>query len=262
MGKKAIVLVSFGVSMPEVRQRSIDQLLAALTRSFPEYDTYLSFSSEKIRAKLARLELEVPPNLPELLEELHACAYEQIWIIPTHIIAGFEWEKLQVQLAEFAERFSLLELMTPLLATQDDCREFVRQLAQAYPIADDEILLCMGHGSEHPMNSMYAVLGYECLLQARFNLFIATVEGYPRLEDMLKLLQARPKPKCIHLVPLLFVAGDHAINDMAGKDDDSWTSILRSQGYEVKAHLVGLGELPFVYEMYLHKLRHRIQGCA
>lgn len=260
MSKQAIVLVSFGVSMPEVRAKSIDQLFNLLKCSFPDCELRLSFSSEKIRDKLARLNQEVPANLSETMESLHREGYEQVWVLPTHIIAAHEWEKLAAQLGEFEASFSQIRLMDPLFGKQEDYRSFVQGIAELYPLEADELLVLMGHGTDHSMNLSYAALGYEFVLQNQGQVLVAALEGYPNLHDLLALIQSRPGIRTIHLAPLLFVAGDHAQHDMAGDDEDSWACILRSLGYDVKVHLVGLGELPFVHEMYIQKLKDSMLG--
>ena len=121
-------------------------------------------------------------------------------------------------------------------------------------MAEDEAFVLMGHGTEHFANSAYCQfenmlrdLGYE-------NTYVGTVEGFPGLDYVIRRLKLRQIKK-VYLMPLMIVAGDHARNDLAGAEEDSWDSILKAEGFETQIILKGLGEIDAIAEMFVEHLR-------
>ena len=108
----------------------------------------------------------------------------------------------------------------------------------------------MGHGSDHYSNSTYPALDYMFKEKGFKNVFVGTVEGYPKLTEVISGLKEL-NPSKITLMPLMVVAGDHAINDMSGDEEDSWKSTFEKAGYEVECILKGLGEYPAVRQIYV-----------
>ena len=111
----------------------------------------------------------------------------------------------------------------------------------------------MGHGSDHFSNTVYAALDYMCKDLRLSHIHVGTVEAYPAPRDVLRHLEGSPI-RSLHLLPLMIVAGDHAKNDMAGDDPDSWKEQFRSAGYQVTCHLKGLGEFPQIRKIFLRHL--------
>lgn len=117
----------------------------------------------------------------------------------------------------------------------------------------------LGHGSEHQGNLVYPALQGVLHLAGRTDLLVGTVEGYPDFEAVFSVLQ-REQPKQITLLPLMLVAGTHAIEDMAGEQKDSWKSQLEQAGFAVKAVFQGLGALPEIQQLYADRLKHLIDS--
>jgi len=115
---------------------------------------------------------------------------------------------------------------SPLISSTEDMRHVVRTLGDAFCMEPDEALLLMGHGSEHPSNTVYAALDYMFKEMGYPRVYVGTVEAYPSLPVILRQL-AGQKISRLHLAPLMIVAGDHAANDMAGDEEDSWANICK-----------------------------------
>ena len=148
-----------------------------------------------------------------------------------------------------ADRFETLLIGCPLLADNDDLQRFARQLSQNHPAADGAVTVFMGHGTEHFANAAYPALQTALHLMGRYDLLIGIVEGWPGLDDILRQLE-QGGPRKVRLLPLMLVAGDHARNDM----DKDWKARLEAAGHTVTCSFTGLGQLPWVQEMYRERL--------
>ena len=123
-------------------------------------------------------------------------------------------------------------------------------MAEFGEMKENEALVLMGHGTTHYANSVYAALDYTFKDLGYPRTFLGTVEAYPSMESLKKQLRALSPQKLI-LAPFMVVAGDHAIHDMSGEDEDSWRSQFEAEGYQVSCVMKGLGEYPGVRKMYL-----------
>jgi sirohydrochlorin cobaltochelatase len=115
----------------------------------------------------------------------------------------------------------------------------------------------MGHGTNHYANSSYPALDYVFKQQGYHNIFVGTVEGYPEISDIIKLVNYN-NPTKVTLLPLMIVAGDHAQNDMAGNHENSWKSLLSKEGYEVQTLVKGLGEIREIKEIYIEHIKEAL----
>ena len=137
-------------------------------------------------------------------------------------------------------------------------RALAAGLSAAYPQQNGETLVLFGHGTDHAADLVYPALQTAFRLAGRTDVLVGTVEGWPAFGDVLAQLRAR-SGKTVHLVPLMLVAGDHALNDMAGADPDSWKSRLEAEGFAVRASLRGLGVMPAVQAMYRAHLEEELR---
>ena len=169
---------------------------------------------------------------------------------------GFEYTDLRNELAEYADAFDKIVLAEPLLNTDRDFDLTAEAIVDATAAYDDgETAICfMGHGTEAESNAVYAKMQIILREAGCANYYIGTVEAEPSVEDVLKLVQAGSYKRVV-LRPLMIVAGDHANNDMAGDDDDSWKSIFAAAGYEVSCVVEGLGELPAIRQLIVEHTR-------
>ena len=245
--KNALVITSFGTSVPEARSgiAAVEEVLAA---ALPGCLWVRAFTSPTIRRILAGRG-ETVPSLPEALTALRDQGAERVVVQPTHLLYGLEYDKLKAEAEALAGGFSSLAVGRPLLADTGDIRRFAHCLSRDCPEEAGGAVVFMGHGTEHFANAAYPALQTGLRLEGREDIYIGTVEGWPGLADILHQLEPGG-PRRIRLLPLMLVAGDHARNDMAG----TWKQALEEAGHTVTYSFTGLGELPWVQEMYRERL--------
>lgn len=251
MNQNALLVVSFGTTHLD----TLDQTIAAIEReaaaAMPARELYRAFTSGIVRRRLGearKLQVDSPE---EALEKLCQAGVTDLVIQPTHVMGGEEYDKLMRMAAPFADRIAM-RVGKPLLTSLEDyeamCQAVLEELP---PRCEDTCHIYMGHGTEHYANPVYSQLEYMLHDLGRDDILIGTVEGYPALEQVRNRLRERPQVKRMVLRPLMVVAGDHAKNDLNGEEEDSWRSILTTEGYEVGADLRGLGEYPAVRALFV-----------
>ena len=247
--KKAILVVSFGTSYHETRKKTIKACENKIKESFKDYDFYRAFTSGMIINKLKKRDNMFIDNPSEALEKLYNAGYQEVVVQSLHIICGDEYNKLKDMVAQYEDKFDKISIGRPLLTYIDDYRETVEAVKKDLDKMDiDEAVVFMGHGTEHESHSSYPAIEY-MFRDYGINAFVGTVEGYPELEQVIKKLKNR-NIKTVDLLPFMLVAGDHAINDMASDEEDSWKTILEKEGFNVKVHVKGLGENPYIQEKF------------
>ncbi|MFW5731493.1 MAG: sirohydrochlorin cobaltochelatase [Desulfonatronovibrionaceae bacterium] len=259
--KTGILLAAFGTSVPgadHVYQDIQDRVESA----FPGCSIYWAYTSKVVREKLRDRSQEALSPLQALgvMGEHGFCraAVQSLLIIP-----GLEHHDLirvcnHVQgLPKGLERISLGD---PLLCHSDDLEQFVLAMLENIPgdRAEDEAVIFMGHGSTHPANIYYAGLQYHFWLYDQ-KILVGAVEGTPDLDDVLLRLKKMNIKKAL-LMPLMVVAGDHALNDMAGRQTDSWLSTLRSRGIEARVCMQGLGAFENITFIWLRHLQRAMDA--
>ena len=251
--KKALAIISFGTSY-ETGVKAIERIEQYMEKEFKEYDCFRAFTSNMILAKLKRQGIDIPTT-KELLESLVEQGYEEVICQPTHIIHGFEFDKMMDQIQPFKTKFKSLKVGNPMLHEEEDYRKCVMIYEKELPYKNkEEALVLMGHGSEHHANSCYCQMEKMFQLAGREDIYIGTVEGFPMLSDVMGQLEGK-KIKKVTLAPFMIVAGDHAANDMAGEEEDSWKCQFEKAGYEVDICMKGLGEYEGVAELYAEHIR-------
>ena len=260
--KKGVLLVAFGTSVPEAKT-AYDQVEAAVKKAFPETDVRWAFTSKIIRAKLAKQgkQLDSPETaLARMMEE----GFTDVAVLSLHVIPGEEFHDLHTNARLFSQMAGGIEhiaVARPLLSSHEDMVQVATALLKKLPPSrkPGDVVLYMGHGSQkHPADAIYAAMNY-VFEQLDPNVLVATVDGYPSLEDLLPRIVER-KPGKVYLIPFMAVAGDHARNDMAGDSPDSWKSILSGKGLASEPVLSGVAEYPEVVEVWLRHLREVLSG--
>ena len=158
---------------------------------------------------------------------------------------------LKEHLCLFADKFDKIQIGRPLLTFEEDykaCCDIVMKYAPAPK--EETALVFMGHGTPHDSNSVYTELDQRLKELGYPQVFMGTVEAEPSLDTLLEKIQTLHVKRVI-LAPFMVVAGDHAINDMSGDEEDSWKSTFEKAGYEVECILKGLGEYPAVRQIYV-----------
>ena len=260
MGKKALLVVSFGTSFEEALP-AIVNIEETCKKAFPDYDFYRAFTSGMIIRKWARTKNVIIHNPDEVMKRLVAEGYEEVICQPTHIINGLEYDKMMNMLLAYKDQIPTIKVGNPLLTEEEDYKEACEIVMQELekPLAKDEAFVFMGHGTEHFANSAYSQ--FENMLRdlGHESTYVGTVEGFPGLDYVIRRLKIRDIKK-VYVMPLMIVAGDHAQNDLAGEDPDSWMNRLSSEGYEVTPVLKGLGEYPKIRQILVDHVQQAMDA--
>ncbi len=250
--KPVLLVVSFGTSYNNSRDITIGAIENALAAAYPEYEVRRAFTSQIIIDILKeRDKLEID-NVTEAMDRLVADGVKDVVIQPTHVMNGYEYDDVVAEVTPYKEKFDSLKIGEPLLISDADYDEVVSAITAqtAAHDADGTAVVFMGHGTEHESNATYAKLQRKITDAGHSNYFIGTVEAEPTVEEVLALVQASGAKKVV-LLPLMIVAGDHANNDMAGDEEDSWKSIFEAEGFEVECVLEGLGQNAAIQQIYV-----------
>lgn len=241
--KPVLLVVSFGTSYNDTRAKTIDAVEAQLQKAYPDYEVRRAFTSQIIIDILKERENLTIDNVTEAMERLVADGVKEVVVQPTHIMTGLEYDDMVKEVSAYTSKFDSLKISKPVLTDDADYDAVVEALVaeNGHLEADDTVLVFMGHGTEHAANATYAKLQEKLNAAGHENYIIGTVEATPDLDDVLAAVKASGAKKVV-LSPLMIVAGDHANNDMAGDEADSWKSVLTAEGYEVSCQLKGLGE--------------------
>lgn len=250
--KKVLLVTSFGTSYNDNRDLSIGSIEKALTDAYPEYEMRRAFTSQIIIDKLKKRDGIEIDNVTQAMDRLVADGVKEVVIQPTHVMSGFEYDDIVKEVSPYQEKFDSFKMGSPLLITDEDYQELASVIAEETKEYDTDgsAVVFMGHGTEHEANAAYARLQKVLTEGGYSRYFIGTVEAEPSLEDVLALVQASGAKK-VTLLPLMIVAGDHANNDMAGDEDDSWKSVFEKAGFEVECVLKGLGQYPGIQKMFV-----------
>lgn len=252
--KKALLVVSFGTSHADTREKTIGAIEKNIADAFLDYEVRRAFTSGMILKVLEKRDGIVVDNVAEAMNRLVGDGFEEVLVQPTHVIPGDEYDKMVADVMMFKDRLEKISIGAPLLYNIEDYRKVVRAVMEQFPnLNKNDALVLMGHGTEHPINAAYAALDYQFKEMGYPNVFIGTVEGYPDVETVCRQVDAY-QPERLILMPLMVVAGDHAVNDMAGEDEDSWKTIFAEAGYEVSCVLKGLGEFQAIRDIYLEHI--------
>ena len=195
--------------------------------------------------------------------------YTDVIIQSTHLIPGEEYNtKILEVAAKHKNDFQTIKIGRPVLTysgdnNTNDYKEFVKALKKQLPQnqGKDTQIIFMGHGSNHENGTVYSKLQLELDKQGVKG-YVAVVEdgAEPSFDSVLKKLAANKETKKVLLMPLMLVAGDHANNDMAGEEEDSWKSILTAKGYAVEIYMHGLGENKAFQDIYVEHIKDAIAG--
>lgn len=246
--KKAILVVSFGTSYHDTREKTIHAVEDKIKAAFEGYDFFRAFTSNMIINKLKKRDGIEIDNPIQAMDKLYEMGYEEVVIQTLHIICGHEYVKLKSQIAEYKDKFKSIKFGRPLLFGIEDYKETVEAVKEVTDEMDSTVVL-MGHGTDHESHSAYPAIEYY-FRDMGADVYVGTVEGYPEIDSVVKRLKERDVKK-VHLMPLMLVAGDHAQNDMAGDEEDSWKTIIESEGIETEVHLKGLGEIEKIQQKFV-----------
>ena len=252
IGEKELLVVSFGTSFNDSRRMTIGGIERALQRAFPDWSVRRAFTSQIIIDHVKNRDGEVIDNVAEALDRAVENGVKTLVVQPTHLMHGYEYTDLVNELAEYADAFESITVGEPLVNSEEDFALTAAVLADVTADYDDgkTAIVYMGHGTEAESNEIYAKMQQIMTAAGYENYFIGTVEAEPSVDDVLALVQAGSYERVV-LRPMMIVAGDHANNDMAGDEDDSWKSVFETAGYDVECVLQGLGQSRVIQQMFV-----------
>ena len=250
--KKGILVVSFGTSHLDTMGKTIEVIEKEMEERFQECNVYRAFTSGMIIRKLKRTEGISVDTVPEALSRMASDGIEEVIIQPTHIINGIENDRMMEDLMEHMSLFKRIRVGKPLLSSVEDYKKAIHAVMAETELDDGEMLVLMGHGTDHHANSAYPTLEYTFHALGYSQVLVGTVESFPELKNVMAKLKIAEKKK-VALMPFMLVAGDHAKNDMAG-EEDSWKSQLEEEGYEVRVIMKGLGEFRGIRQIFVEHI--------
>ena len=260
--KDALLLVTFGTSV-ESAQKSFANIEKKMQAAFPNADVRWAYTSQIIRDKLAK-EQKKQIDSPEIaLAKLMDEGYKEVTLQSLHVLPGAEFHALNANAHMFeAMRGGIKKIRIgyPLLVNNQSMEEVleaaVKHMVPKERKAEDAVVF-MGHGTHHPADAIYSAMMYKAQRMDP-NCYVGTVEGFPTFDEILDMLKAKGVKKA-YPIPLMSVAGDHSINDMAGDEDDSWLSQLKKAGIEGVPVLKGLAECDAIVDIWIKRLKESME---
>jgi len=253
----AILLVTFGTSVPsaQVAFVNIEKQVKAV---FPDSEIRWAYTSKIIRKKLAKNGTNI--DSPETaLARLMDDGYTKVVVQSLHMIPGEEFHEVLTNAKLFEQMaggFKKVVVSYPLLSSDEAMEKVIKALiATVIPKErkTDEAVVLMGHGTHHPSDAIYSALMYK-MQKLDANMYIGTVGGHPTFNEVKEMLVKKGIKKA-YLIPFMTVAGDHAMNDMAGTGPDSWKSQLTQQGIESVPVMKGLAEFDSLVDFWIDNLK-------
>lgn len=274
IGENEILVVSFGTSFNDSRVSDIKGIEDAIAAAYPDWSVRRAFTSQIIINHVQARDGECIDNVDQALERAINNGVKNLILQPTHLMHGAEYDELMKTVETYEDQFESVKVAEPLLGevgndatviNEDKAKVAEAITNEAVKDAgydsldaakeDGVAFVFMGHGTSHTakvsysqMQTQMGVLGYD-------NVFVGTVEGEPEETSCEAVIEAVQKAgyKKVILRPLMVVAGDHANNDMAGEEEDSWISMFRASGNfdSVGAQISGLGEIDAIQQLYV-----------
>ena len=274
IGENEILVVSFGTSFNDSRAEDIGGVEKALQAAYPDWSVRRAFTAQIIINHVQARDDEKIDNMDQALERAVDNGVKNLVVQPTHLMHGAEYDELTEAVENYKDKFESVKIAEPLLgevgadetAINEDKAAVAEAItAEAVKTAGFDSLdaakeegtafVFMGHGTSHTAKISYSQMQAQMEQLGYENVFIGTVEGEPEdtaCEAVIEKLKDAGYKKVI-LRPLMVVAGDHANNDMAGDDDDSWKSQFEASGAfdSIDTQIAGLGEIDAIQQLYV-----------
>ncbi len=274
IGENEILVVSFGTSFNDSRAEDIGGVEKALQAAYPDWSVRRAFTAQIIINHVQARDDEKIDNMDQALERAVDNGVKNLVVQPTHLMHGAEYDELTEAVENYKDKFESVKIAEPLLgevgadetAINEDKAAVAEAItAEAVKTAgfdsldvakeDGTAFVFMGHGTSHTAKISYSQMQAQMEQLGYDNVFIGTVEGEPEdtaCEAVIEKLKNAGYKKVI-LRPLMVVAGDHANNDMAGDDDDSWKSQFEASGAfdSIDTQIAGLGEIDAIQQLYV-----------
>ena len=273
IGERELLAVSFGTSYNTSRAEDIGGIEAALQEAFPDWSVRRAFSSQIVINHVQARDGEKIDNMEQALERAVENGVRTLVVQPTHLMQGAEYDEMCSAVDQYRDQFESVEIAEPLLGdvgsspeeVNPDKEAVMKALAETAAAvsgygsmeeaaADGMAYVFLGHGTSHTAAVTYHQMQVQADLLGYDNVFIGTVEGKPEETECSAVIEAVSSAGFdkVTIRPLMVVAGDHANNDMAGDDPDSWKTMFENSGLftAVEFQIEGLGRIPEVQEIY------------
>ena len=252
IGEKELLVLSFGTSFNDSRRLTIGAIEQELEESFSDFSVRRGFTSNIIIDHVNRRDGFLIDDIETSLKRAVDNGVKTLVVQPTHLMNGIEYDEIVEKVAQYSDAFEKVVFGEPLLTSDEDFKRVELAITGWTKEYDDgETAICfMGHGTEAESNGVYQKMQDLLTADGFENYFIGTVEAAPTLDDVLSKVKAGSYKRVI-LQPLMVVAGDHANNDMAGDEEDSWKAVFEKEGYTVECLLRGLGENEAIRSIYV-----------
>lgn len=285
IGENELLVVSFGTSFNDSRAEDIGGVEKALQAAYPDWSVRRAFTAQIIINHVQARDDEKIDNVDQALERAVSNGVKKLIIQPTHLMHGAEYDELKEAVDSYKDKFESVTIAEPLLGEVGSDATVINEDKQAVAEAitaqavksanydsldaaaeDGTAFVFMGHGTSHNAKVTYSQMQTQMDTLGYKNVFIGTVEGEPEetaCENVIEAVKAAGYKKVI-LRPLMVVAGDHANNDMAGDDGDSWKSQFTASGNfdSVDTQIAGLGEIEAVQKLYVEHTKKAIESLG
>ena len=283
IGEKELLVVSFGTSFNDSRVADIKSIEDALQAANPDWSVRRAFTAQIIINHIQARDGEKIDNMEQALERAVANGVKQLVVQPTHLMHGAEYDEMCAAIDKVRDKFESVEIAEPMLgevgndATVINAdKEAVAKAVVAAALSESGYestaaakeagvaYVLMGHGTAHVAKVTYSQMAAQMDKLGYENVFIGTVEGEPEDTSCEAVIAAVKEAgyTTVVLRPLMVVAGDHANNDMAGADEDSWKTMFEAAGFTVNCQISGLGRIADVQALYVAHTKAAIDAIA
>ena len=283
IGEKELLVVSFGTSFNDSRVADIKSIEDALQEANPDWSVRRAFTAQIIINHIQARDGEKIDNMEQALERAIANGVKQLVVQPTHLMHGAEYDEMCAAIDKVRDQFDSVEIAEPMLGEVGNDATIINAdkeaVAKAVVAAALEesgyestaaakdagvAYVLMGHGTAHVAKVTYSQMATQMAKLGYENVFVGTVEGEPEETSCEAVIEAVKNAgyTTVVLRPLMVVAGDHANNDMAGTDDDSWKTMFEAAGFTVNCQISGLGRIADVQALYVAHTKAAIDAIA
>ena len=283
IGENELLVVSFGTSFNASRAADIKGIEDALQAAYPDWSVRRAFTAQIIINHVQARDGEKIDNMQQAMDRAVANGVKNLVVQPTHLMHGAEYDEMMEMIDSYRDKFESVAVAEPLLGEvgadatviNSDKEAVAKAITTAAvkdagfdsldaAAAEKTAFVFMGHGTSHTAKISYSQMQTTMQTLGYDNVFIGTVEGEPEetaCENVIEAVKAAGYTKVV-LRPLMVVAGDHANNDMAGADDDSWLSEFKASGAfeEVETQIAGLGEISDIQQLYIAHTKAAIES--
>lgn len=285
IGENELLVVSFGTSYNDSRVEDIKSIEDALAEAYPDWSVRRAFTAQIIINHVQARDGEIIDNMQQALDRAVENGVKNLVVQPTHLMHGAEYDEMAEVLDEYSDKFESVAIAEPMLGEVGDDATVINEDKEAVAKAvvdaavkeagfdsmdaaaeDGTAFVFLGHGTSHTAKVSYSQMQTQMEELGYKNAFIGTVEGEPEdtaCEAVIDKVKEAGYKKVV-LRPLMVVAGDHANNDMAGAEEDSWKSMMEASGAfdSVDAQIAGLGGIEAVQELYVAHTKAAIDSLG